>query len=131
MARRIARSIPSGLVAVRKQIQQWRRSHSCGGRIPEALWASAVRVASEHGVDPAARQLGLNAESLTKRVEAAKRAVPTPAARGSFIELLPPGCRRECDVELQTPSGSKLRIVIKGDGVDVAGLIERFWQVAS
>jgi hypothetical protein len=88
-------------------------------------------VASEHGVDPTARELRLNVESLKQRVEAARKATCCSVPAPPFIELLPPGCGRECGIELETPSGSRLRIVIKGDGVDLAGLIERFWQVAS
>ncbi len=132
MTDRSHRSFPPDVTAARKQFGQWRQSRKCRGRIPEALWACAVRVASRHGVGSTARALGLNVESLKQRVESARRAGSPAGPASPFIELLPPGCGRECGVEIETPAGSKLRIVIKGDGaVDVAGLIERFWQVAS
>lgn len=121
------------LEEVDERFKRWRRGRSRGTRIPEDLWAAAVGVAREQGVNRTARALGLDYYHLKKRLEcgqgAVVRAVP---AQPSFIEWLAPAAMGsgECRVELENRRGAKMRIELKGG--EVAASLERlsrsFWS---
>jgi hypothetical protein len=55
---------------VRQRFEHWRRSRPHFSPIPEALWALAVEVAREQGVNTTAQLLHLNHTALQKRVQA-------------------------------------------------------------
>ena len=82
MHRRKRRDIPRPLARGRKRFQAWRRTRKAGTRIPERLWALAVKRADAHGLNRTASVLRLDYYSLKKRVEvrsfAATSAKPTP-----------------------------------------------------
>jgi hypothetical protein len=133
---------PAGLESTRRRFERWRLARRSRSRIPEALWASAVKAVSRYGLNPTARALGLDYYSLKKRVEACAsgdgsdwRKVAKPAAgrigRGEFIELAPvaPACSRECILELEDPRGAKMRVHLKGaEAPDLAALSRSFWS---
>lgn len=159
------RDLPARLERVRQRFERWRRRRQVGARIPEALWASAVKAAGRYGVHRTARALGVDYYSLKRRVEgqvpAAKRSTAKPAAQNrptghgvprrrskrasavatapapratgetAFLELSPPGwpgCG-ECSVELESPSGAKMRVQLRGFAMpDLAALSRSFWN---
>jgi hypothetical protein len=52
--------LPPDLVRGQSRFQAWRGQRKAGGRIPEALWTMAARLAKTHGVSRTAAALGLD-----------------------------------------------------------------------
>jgi hypothetical protein len=86
------RDLPAGLEGVQRRFERWRRTRRGHSRIPDALWAAAVKAAGVHGLNRTVRALRLDYYSLKERVEqqagtargpAARDAVGRPAARGT------------------------------------------------
>lgn len=120
---------------VRQRLERWRRTRENPSRIPERLWTAAVRLAGSHGLNKTARALRLDYYDLKKRLDSAARPAPVGNDRvPSFVELVPasPPALPECLVELEGPSGAKMRIHLKGTAApDLAALISMFWGVES
>jgi hypothetical protein len=108
------------LLAAKREFELWRRGCRGPGRIPMKLWLLAAEAAEEQGCQETARQLHVDAARLEHWVEelglsdGAKEAV-TP----EFVELapMPWGPPGECQVEIDEPSGRKLRILLRGSAV--------------
>jgi len=110
--------VPAALSATRRQLEQWRHRQSGRKRLPRELWAQAVALAREHGINKTARLLGLKYESLKKHLEAAPPGASGPGKiLPEFLELLP-GARIpssiECVVEWEEGDGAKIRMHVKG-----------------
>jgi hypothetical protein len=141
---------PAWLERLHRRFDRWRETRDGRSRIPEALWASAVKAAGRHGLNPTARALGLDYYSLKKRVEAdglrdesGRREVVRPGGsrqvaksaagtirRGKFIELasVASACFPECILELEHPGGAKMRVHLTGmPAPDLAALSQSFW----
>jgi hypothetical protein len=132
--------ISNKLESTRRRFERWRLTHH-RSRIPESLWASAVKAAIRYGLHPTARMLRLDYYSLKRRVKAAgsgsepdrrKEAKPVAGAmsRGEFIELAPvaSACSPECILELERPDGVKMRMRLAGmSSPDWAALSRSFW----
>jgi hypothetical protein len=129
------RAILPRLEGLRRRFERWRRARKIGSRIPEALWAAAVKSAEAYGVHPTAQTLGLDYYSLKKRLEEKPSARSTMAATANvakFVELTttPPTGISECILELEDVAGAKLRIHLKGiEAPDVAALSRSLWGV--
>jgi len=126
-------ALPGNLEEVDERFKRWRRGRARGERIPADLWAAAVGLARERGVNSTARALGLDYYDLKKRLERAQGAVGrTSPAQPAFVEWLAPAAigSGECRVELENRHGAKMRIEIKGG--EVAASLERlsrsFWS---
>ena len=133
--------LPARLESTRLRFDRWRQARDGRSRIPETLWASAVKAVGKYGLNPTARALGLDYYSLKKRVEAgasrggSDRREGTKSAagkirRGEFIELAPvaPAGSPECSLELEHPGGAKMRVHLKGmQAPDLAALSRGFW----
>ena len=63
--------LPPDLVRGRSRFQAWRGQRKAGGRIPQPLWAMAIRLAKAHGVSRTAAVLRLDYYRLKERAEAA------------------------------------------------------------
>jgi len=103
------------LAQAKRKFEQWRRTPGPRERIPERLWRMAVAAAAVAGVSATAAQLRLNATELRKRMRAAADGrVREEAAR--FVELPFVGAapEPECILEAEEPTGTKLRIHLKG-----------------
>lgn len=144
-------NLPARLEKTCRQFERWRRTRKGRSRIPEALWASAVKAAGQYGLCRTARALRLDYYALKKRVEASACLSGGQAARhgpdrpvsakaqgvagqavAGFIELPPavPAGLPECILELEDPRGAKMRIHLKGGQVpDVTALSRSFWSV--
>jgi hypothetical protein len=113
---------------LQKRLNAWRKSHRPRSRIPGRLWNAAVQVAGQYGLNQTAKALHLDYYDLKKRLDASsveQGAVP------SFMELSPAvsASTAECVIELETRSGSKMRIHIKGMGTpDLNALSSTFWR---
>ena len=119
--------LPPDLVRGRSRFQAWRGQRKAGGRIPQALWEVAVRLAKAHGVSRTAAVLRLDYHRLKKRAEAAAGG---PQASGpAFVELAPSVMvARECRFELENGSGATMRVHLVGyDAADIEALSRGFW----
>jgi hypothetical protein len=123
--------VPTRLQAVQRRFDEWRRTHRTRSRLPESLWASAVKIADTYGIHRTAKALRLDYYSLKRRVEpkAAAGAGEGDAA-ATFLEL--PSLGRvgagECTLELEDSEGAKMRIHLKGyEGPDLTALARGFW----
>lgn len=109
------------LEQARRRFEQWRR-RNCYGRIPHELWQLAAATAVTHGAELTAANLGLNLERLKQWVQRhgknreAAEASNAVSPSVQFIELPPlnPDATPECTLELEEPSGRKLRISLRG-----------------
>jgi hypothetical protein len=122
------------LAVGRDRFEAWRRTRpSRRTRIPEALWAEAVRLAGRNGLSRTARTLRLNEQELRRR--SAKGATPRPASEAArFVDLAPlalPAVAAPAAyvVELEVSGGARLRIEVHGEGrLDVESLARSFVQ---
>src|SRR5262245_12226738 len=125
MAGRAPSELPKDLAQARSQFQAW-RARRTAGRIPQSLWALAVRLASRHGVSRTATALGLDYHSLKRRAQEA--ADPAPARRPDFVELPSPVLvGKQAALELDHGAGATLRVHLVGyDAAEVAALARSF-----
>ena len=137
------RDLPAGLEGVRLRFERWRRTHKPRSRIPDSLWAAAVRAAGTCGIHRASKALRLDYYSLKGRVEQQSTAAPDPAERtagATFFEVAPPADRGfaaepvgpcECSLELEDAGGAKMRVHLKAlQAPDLAALSRSFWNPA-
>src|SRR3954468_22214971 len=109
---------PRELSRLREWLQDWRKSHERGGALPDKFWASAGRVARQHGVHATARALGLEYNKLKRAsgVEspAGGRSKMKPAVQhvAKFIEVTGalPRNLSECRLTLQGAGGQSLSV---------------------
>ena len=80
--------LPLDLAQGRHRFQTWRERRQGGRRIPQTLWALAIRLVRQHGISRTATALGLDYYSLKKRVEADGQQPPSPGP--AFVELPAP-----------------------------------------
>ena len=127
MGETVQRDLAAALGRAQRKIEQWRQRRRPRARIPEELWRQAAQLACAYGIHRTAKALRLDYYSLKKRVAAAAGS----GERGpQFVEILPGGMaatRPECLIEVEDPSGAKMRIRLQGgDFPDVAALIGVF-----
>jgi hypothetical protein len=119
---------------LRGRISLWRLMFPKRRPMPAALWSEAVSLARELGVHPVKSALGLNYESLRKRLDEAtsrERGAET-GADGDFVELtgaqllgLPAAAGPV--VEIFDTSGARLTVrLAAGSALDVAQLVAAF-----
>jgi hypothetical protein len=120
--------LPPDLARGRSRFQKWRGQRKAGGRIPEALWAMATRLANAHGVSRTSAALGLDYYRLKKRAEAA--AVSPQSSGPAFLELTSPVMvAKRCRLELDNGSGATMRVQLVGyDAADVEALSRSLWN---
>lgn len=113
MVGRQCREVPAELARACDRFRSWRRTRKPKSRIPESLWALAVKLTSTHGLHRTASVLRLDYYCLKKRVEA----IPGPQASTGppFLELPPAvAAGRECVIEFEDGAGVSLRVHLKG-----------------
>ena len=137
MGTRKTRDLPARLEGVRRRFERWRRTRKVRSRIPDSLWASAVKVAEMYGIHWTARALRVDYYSLKREVEqeaAAAPGVPEEGTVAAFLEVAPPSraCSCECTLELENVGGAKMRVHLKGiETPDLAALSRSFWDLQS
>ena len=124
------RSVPVAMEKVRGRLERWRRTRAYRrAPIPAGLWAAAVTVARRHGLYLTARTLRLDYTSLKKRLHAADERAPALASP-TFVELAPlPLLTSPCDcvIEIEAPSGGRMRVQVKGVP-DLVALSRAVWS---
>ncbi len=134
MSRREQDGLPVPLEKVRGRFDEWRRSRKVRTRIPDPLWAAAVKMASRYGIHRTARALRIDYYGLKKRVEEGasdSSCTPSKENTATFVELasLPP-TGMECLIELEDTGGAKMRVHLKGvEAPDLIALSRSFWGV--
>jgi hypothetical protein len=122
------RQLPLDLERGRRRFQAWRGQRKAGGRIPQALWAMAARLAKAHGISRTAGALGLDYYSVKKRAEAA---AGEPRSSGpAFVELAAPvPVGKQCRLELDDGAGATIHVQLVGyDAADLEALARGFWN---
>ncbi len=119
----------AGLEKVRRRFDAWRRMRKPHARIPEPLWAAAVKMVGQYGLHRTARALRVDYYSLKRRVEEAG----SEPGRATFVEVTAAASGvGECLVELEGADGAKMRIHLKGgDAPDLIALSRSFWAAPS
>ena len=110
-------ALPADLESARRRFERWRETRRGRPHIPESLWSLATRAARQFGIHRTCRALRLDYVVLKRHVEADATHVPArDESPPSFVELVPAGSvsRAECVVEIEEPSGARMRIELKG-----------------
>jgi len=115
------------LAPLRRQVQEWRRTRTGPGPMPDEIWAGAVALAKEYGVCPIARALPVDYTALRKRLEAqAGGGVVKP----TFLELpatLTAVTATATTIEISARDGSRMLIHLEaGHSMDAAGIVAAF-----
>ena len=115
---------------VRKQIDRWRDARKRCSPMPARLWDQASLLARDLGVHRVKCALGLNYESLKKRVGKDADRGSTAAKAAGFVELSGAQLLRPASgavVEVCDADGGRLTVQLgTGSELDVAGLVEAF-----
>jgi hypothetical protein len=121
------RELAQDLVKAQRQFHAWRRRRA-GGRIPEPLWALAVRLVKRHGVSRTATALRLDYYTLKQRAEqgADRRRPSSPA----FLELpAPVVVGKQCLFQLDNGAGASMRMRLLGyEAADLELLTRGLWS---
>ncbi|MCP4751799.1 MAG: hypothetical protein GY866_12970 [Proteobacteria bacterium] len=141
MSTRKTCEMPARLRGVRGRFERWRKIREGRARIPDSLWAAAVKVASVYGVSRTARVLGVDYYTLKERVEqeftnnSGVSEGDNPDGTGAtFLELAPlaPTGLCQCTLELENAGGSKMRVHFQGsEAPDLTSLSRSFWELDS
>lgn len=136
MNTRKTHDLPVRLQGLRRRFERWRRGCEGRTRIPDSLWAAAVKMADTYGVSRTARALSVNYYALKERVEqevASGDDFPEDSGQdgtgATFIELEPlaPTGLCQCTVELENADGAKMRIHLQGSAApDLVALSRSF-----
>lgn len=133
---RVADLLPLPLEQAGQRFADWRR-HRTGRGIPEELWTTAAELARRYGVSRTARALRVQYYDLKKRVPVASVAdarLAGPATPASFVEILTttPPASSELRVEIEHPSGTKMRFCLPAaEGPLLAELSRTFLECGS
>lgn len=123
--------IPTEMQELSRNIEQWRSTRPRRMPMPEPLWTLAASLGRQYGVARVARFLRLDYYSLKERIQPPDQHEPNTSESGpTFIELphMPAVPVSECNIELEHPRGSKMRIQVKGAVLpDVSALTRAFW----
>jgi hypothetical protein len=131
--------LPGHVERLRKRFERWRRRRKPRARIPDSLWAAAVKVAGTYGLHRTARAIPVEYYSLKRRLDQQSAAAGRlePSSQPTFVELAPandgfatvPAGACDCTLELEDPAGSKMRIHLKAaTPPDLAALCRSFWN---
>jgi hypothetical protein len=134
-----AASYREDMEQLQRRFVEFREAHAARSRLPEQLWAAAAKLARRDGIAATARVLGVDRPSLQKWTDrfepCAASKSPRRHRRGSesaapaFVELLAAstGTATSCVVEVESPSGGKLRLDLKAIATSqLAELIRAF-----
>ena len=126
---------PNGLITkpeiekVLERFEEWRKTRKRGTKIPEDLWAAAVKLADTYSLTEICQWLKVEFNHLKKRVEHSQAIVQNSSADFVELNLSRIVSGPEYVIEVERPDGARMRISVKG-AVDT-GLIEAaktFWS---
>ncbi len=121
----------AALEKVAQQFAVWRETRTKRERIPDSLWSGAVELFHCYGlsINKIARTLRLNYTDLKLHITETPPVVMKPIEDESatFVELAPPLVTTDCVIELEKPSGAKLRMCFRGRADPVAIDLGRYF----
>jgi len=117
------------LESVQERFWEWRKSKQQFDPIPDELWHSAIELVKEYPPGQVSKALRLDHSKFKDRVLASQKFETSNIISPSFVELdfANPHAAAECIVETEDKDGSKMKICIKGQLIDVMGLAQAFW----
>lgn len=133
MGTRTAPIVGNRMEQTRRRLERWRRTRPAGLRMPEKLWAAAVKLARRHGVYSTARALGLEYNKLKRLSESAGAMQKAPASP-TFVELIAaqPASGSECRIEMEGPRGGRMKIELPVVSAElIVGLCRVMWSSAA
>ena len=108
----------SALEKVAQQFAAWRETRTKIGCIPDSLWSAAVNLFHSYNlsINKIARTLRLNYTDLKLHITASPPVAIQPIEDEpvTFVELEPPFAATDCVIEMEKPSGVKLRMCFRG-----------------
>ena len=131
-----ARRHGESLKQIQERFRRWRETRARGEPIPGVLWAAAVGLAREHGIERIADELRVAPAGLKKRLGHAGDAAQVGKNDTRFVELLMPAAPGstgvcECVVEFANGQGRTMRVEINGGGLTgLSGLCAAFWSAS-
>jgi hypothetical protein len=120
------------LEQVKQRFLLWREGRKRGERISNTLWAAAVVLVEQHGLQRTVQALRVDCDQLKKHVSRSASQTHTAKAASQFVELFPQPALSaarvaQCIVEMQNAWGGKMRVEL--DSIDgLAGLASAFWS---
>ena len=126
---------PAEVGATLARFQDWRKVRRKGARIPKSLWAEAVVLARQLGVNPVATALGVKHAALKERLSTSAGLPHVPeTVTPTFIELaagaiLDPNESNEAGATLEVTASDGARMVVRmpaNSAVDMPGLLASF-----
>jgi hypothetical protein len=122
--------IPEAIVQLQRQLDQFRSTQPRRTKLPESLWQAAVELARQYGIYPVAHPLRLDYMGLKKRLGGVSSG--RTATKPAFVELIAAHATplEECVIELDAPSGSKMRIQWKASAPRDWVSLLRAWREA-
>jgi hypothetical protein len=117
---------------VTKQFEAWRKTSKVHEPIPAQLWTAAASLWATYPAYKIARKLRLNYTKLKEHLPAFKSELPIKkaGATAAFIELDLASAGKLCEyvIEMQDPSGGKMRMQLKGHQCpDLIKICKAFW----
>ena len=134
MATKLAQAEEDGetIEQVKQRFALWRDGRKRGEHISGALWAAAVRMVRQHGLQRTAQELHVDCGRLKKRLEGNGAPALAGKAEPQFVEIfsrpaLSATHTCACIVEMENAWGGKMRVELKGlDGL--TDLSNAFWR---
>ncbi|MFC3110709.1 hypothetical protein ACFQAT_13385 [Undibacterium arcticum] len=120
------------LEQVKDRFALWRKGRKRGERISNALWASAVGLVAQHGLQRTAQELRVDCNLLKKHIARNAGSTRTAKAASQFVELFAQPASSavpaaQCVVEMENARGGKMRVEL-GNIDGLAGLASAFWS---
>ena len=126
---RKAQPLPADLARARTVFDQWRKGRKIRTRVPDELWDTAVPLARKHSLYRVARSLGVNYDSLKRRMARVADDRPEAPSAPKFVEVSRPKVTEECVIELEERRGAKMTIRLSGSSsIDIVGLASAFFR---
>ena len=114
-----------------QRLERRRKRHK--GRLPERLWAAAVELARECGVNPISRSLRLDYYRLKRRLEASRASAEPERneTNPTFVEIELPSVQEpsHCIVKMEDRSGVCLTVQVPASCAgELAGVASALWS---
>jgi hypothetical protein len=126
-------SATADLEEVRKRFEQWRRTRKRGARIPEDLWAEAVRLSNAYSLTQICQSLRVEFNHLKRRIELYKdHPIHCPSVASSFVEMniseIMPSSGG-ATIEMERSDGARMRMSVRGAVDDhLIEMAKAFWS---
>ena len=126
---RKAQPLAADLAKARTVFDGWRKGRETRSRVPDALWDTAVPLARKHGLNRVSRALGVNYDSLKRRMARTVDSTREAPSAATFVEVSRSKVAQEYVIELEERRGAKMTIRLSGSSaIDIVGLASAFFR---